>query len=209
MKKPALGKIALLLSPLIFFSFTSVFVLGLSIFLLNSTERSLIAKKASDTAINAVNILASGGDAVLGTSSQRLFFEDARSVIIDQFYENYGAPLAGYGKFLVTTAEKYRLPWWLLPAISMQESNGGKSIPENSYNAWGWAIHSTYTKKFPTWEAAIDRVGKGLREDYLDQGFIEPCEIMTKYTPASVAKGGPWCKGVEFFRDQMLNFKTT
>ena len=143
---------------------------------------------------------------VLGIMNSNVSSKDGRAAILTQFFARYKAPLAAYGKELVEAADKYGLDWRLLPAIAMLESNGGKKIPEGSYNPFGWAIHSQYTKKFSSWEEGIQTVAKGIKEDYIDRGLVTPCEIMTRYNPISTARDGSWCKAVEYFIWEIDNF---
>ncbi len=138
-----------------------------------------------------------------GDISASVTGNDARPLIIKNFLGSYSSPLANYSDFFVKTADKYQLDYRLLPSIAMQESNGGKKLPTDSYNAWGYGIYGDQVKRFTTWEEAIDRVGRGLKEDYINQGLTTPYQIMTKYTPPSLAKGGPWAKGVEYFFKEM------
>ncbi len=135
----------------------------------------------------------------LSSMAQAIEANDARSLIIKNIFQLYKSPLADYAEFFVQTSDKYGLDFRLLPAIALKESGGGRVIPENSYNPFGWAIHEKYTKRFSSWEEAIETVAKGLREEYLDKGLTTPEQIMTKYTPASLAKGGAWAKDVGEF----------
>lgn len=128
---------------------------------------------------------------------------DARIKIIENFFKGYNSVLADYSNEFVTAADKYNLDYRLMPAIAMQESNGGKKVITDSNNPFGYGIYGNSVLKFPSWDAAIQRVAKGLREDYLDKGLKTPYEIMTKYTPPSVEKGGPWAKGVTSFMEEL------
>lgn len=135
--------------------------------------------------------------------SDNIDFIDGRAIIIKNFFNNYNSPLASLSDLFVTVADKYKLDYRLLPSITMQESNGGKRIIADSYNPFGYGIYGTQVKKFTSWEEAIDRVGKGLREDYLNKGLITPEQIMPKYTPPSLASGGSWAKGVSEFMEEL------
>ena len=88
----------------------------------------------------------------------------------------------------------------------MQESNGGKKIPEGTFNAWGWGITASDTLGFDSWEHGINTVGRGLKRDYLDKGFVTPEQIMSKYCPLSLEKGGAWAKGVQYFQLELASF---
>lgn len=135
------------------------------------------------------------------TVTQAYAAEDSRAAILDNYFKSQGAPLAGYGELLVQTADKYGIDWRLVPAIAMQESNGGKVMPRDSYNAWGWAIFTgqnsgTY---FDSWEHAIETVSRGLAVYRDKYGLKTPEEIMTRYTPDSLQTGGSWASGVRYF----------
>lgn len=128
---------------------------------------------------------------------------DARSKIIEDFFRGYNSNLADFSDIFTGIADKYQLDWRLLPSIAMQESNGGKKIIQGSFNPFGYGIYGDLVIKFTSFEQAIERVGKGLREDYLNKGLITPEQIMTKYTPPSLKKGGAWAKGVSTFMEEL------
>ncbi|MBI2019761.1 glucosaminidase domain-containing protein [Candidatus Daviesbacteria bacterium] len=128
---------------------------------------------------------------------------DGRAKIVENFFKSYNAPLSAHSKVFISVADKYNLDWRLLPAISMQESNGGKRVIKNSYNPFGYGIYGDLVVKFPAWEDAIERVGRALREDYLNKGLKNPTQIMAKYTPPSLSKGGAWAKGVSAFMKEL------
>jgi hypothetical protein len=121
---------------------------------------------------------------------------DARPLIIRKYLERYHSPLVPYANLLVKAADENRLDWRLLVAIAQQESNLGKKIPKNSYNAWGWGIHRQGTLHFASWEEGISQVASGLKERYVDKGFTTADEIMAKYCPLS---NGSWANGVNQF----------
>jgi len=204
MKKPALiASFSILALPILFFGLTVFVLLGSSFYLLSNSETAQILKekieKPAYTIFNAQ-------PPVLGTSDAKILGADGKAAIIQQFLARQQSPLAPYAQKLVDEAEKYGLDWRLTTAICMQESNCGKKIPFGSHNAWGWAIHSTYTKYFETWDRAIETVTKGLKDDYIDRGLITPQQIMTRYCPLSIAKGGSWAKAVEYFMWELENF---
>ena len=124
---------------------------------------------------------------------------DARAKIIENFLTGYKSPLAKYSNNFVEIADKYNLDYRLLPAIAMQESNGGRKVINDSFNPFGYGIYGSMKLKFNSWDEAIERVGRALREDYLNMGLTTPEKIMAKYTPPSLEKGGVWAKGVSSF----------
>lgn len=125
---------------------------------------------------------------------------DARPIIIANYLKKYNSPMAPHADFIVEISDKYGLDWRLLVAIAQQESNLGKKIPASSYNAWGWGIHSRGSLGFSNWEEGIETVARGLKEKYIDKGFITPEEIMSKYTPLS---NGSWASGVNQFIEEL------
>lgn len=143
---------------------------------------------------------------VLGVQTYSVNYGDARGLIVEQFLKSYNSPLAPYGRYMVNIADSHNLPWNLIPAIAMQESSGGRVLPEGSYNPFGWAIYGDQVRGFSSWEEGIDTVAKGLRELYFDEGLTTPEAIMPKYCPPSLTKGGPWAKGIRYFMQIMESF---
>jgi len=128
---------------------------------------------------------------------------DARPKIIENFLSERNSPLAPFSKVFVSVSDKYQLDYRLLPSIAMQESNGGKKIISDSFNPFGFGIYDKLVIRFSSWEEGIETVGKTLRSDYLNRGLVTPQQIMTKYTPPSVEKGGTWAKGVSSFMAEL------
>lgn len=110
---------------------------------------------------------------------------DSRAKLVDDFFKKYNSPMFGLGKEIVKAADKYHIPFGYLPAIGMCESQAGKVIPNDSNNAWGYGVFAGKVLRFKTWEEGIDRVSRGLRQDYFDHGLDTPEKIMPKYTPPS------------------------
>ncbi len=135
--------------------------------------------------------------------SENIQKADARAKIIENFFKGYNAPLAEFASEFVNVADKYQLDYRLLPSIAMQESNGGRKIIEGSKNPFGYGIYGGSVLRFTSYGESIERVGKGLREDYLNKGLTKPEQIMAKYTPPSIALGGPWAKGVSAFMEEL------
>lgn len=128
---------------------------------------------------------------------------DARPVLIAEFLEKNDSPLKPYdewGEKLVAIADKYNLDFRLLPAMSMQESNLCKKIPEGTYNCLGLGIHAKGTWGFDSYEANFDKAAEILRKNYLDKGYITPDEIQDKYTPGS---NGSWEFAVNHFMEKL------
>lgn len=131
----------------------------------------------------------------------KLELVDARPIIIKNYLAKYDSPLTPYADYLVQAADRNGLDFRLLVAIAQQESNLCKRIPPTSHNCWGWGIHSEGSLSFSDFKTSIDAVAKGLKEEYLDKGYITIEEIMSKWVPHSPE--GAWAKGVTGFMQQM------
>jgi len=121
---------------------------------------------------------------------------DARSRNLKAFLRKYNSVLYEYTDKIIEVSDKYQFDYRLLPAIAMQESNLCRVIPDNSYNCWGWGIYGTTVTRFDSYDDAIETVGKGIKEHYIDEGLVTASAIMKKYTPPSQ---GSWQYGVNSF----------
>ena len=127
---------------------------------------------------------------------------DARPVMIDKYLRSYHSPLTGYGQFITQVSDQHGLDPYLFVAIAQQESNLCKKIPADSFNCWGWGIHSQGTLRFDNFDQAITTVITGLTDNYIGRGLIEPEDIMRKYTPLS---NGSWADGVNQFLEELAS----
>lgn len=179
-----------------------------SIFVLISIIYLVTNSNYASEIMNSYSIFSSK-PLTLGANTSFTQGEDSRSARIDQVFKKYDCPLAGLGKVFVEEADKNNIPFWLVAAVSFQESSCGKKIPykngKPSYNAWGWAVYGDNVKMFDNWEHGIKVVSKYMNENFYSKGVTEPCVIMKTYTPPSK---GSWCKGVEFFGDVIENYQT-
>jgi len=121
---------------------------------------------------------------------------DGRVANLKSFFRKHSSPLYDYADKIVEVSDIYQFDYRLLPAIAMQESNLCRVIPDNSYNCWGWGIYGTTVTKFDSFDEAIETVGKGIKEHYIDKGLVTASAIMKKYTPPSQ---GSWAYGVNTF----------
>ena len=138
---------------------------------------------------------------VLGAFSNVITTGDARAEILRQFLAEHKSPLEPYADFIVEKSDEIGLEDpRIIVAIAMCESNACKRIPEGSFNCWGFQNGAT---RFPSMEWAISQVAKTLKERYFDQGLTTPEEIMAKYAPPSVEKGGPWARCVELYLNKL------
>ena len=154
-------------------------------------------------------------------ASTNLFGGDTRAATLDKIFEAYNCPLAGLGNTFVKEADKNEIPYWLVAAISFQESSCGKNTPQiklegqedvtdpddlkfkESYNAWGWGVWGNNIKTFDSWEDGIESVSRYLGTTFYSKGVTDTCEIMKTYTPPS---DGSWCRGVNYFGEMIQNY---
>jgi hypothetical protein len=129
-------------------------------------------------------------------TSIEIIASDARATVVNDFFRRYKSPMLGLGNVIVETADTYALPFGLLPAIAQCEGNLGKVMPENSFNTWGWAIYGDKVTRFTSWKDGIEKVSRGLRNNYFNKGLDTPEKIMRKYTPSS---NGSWAFCVSQF----------
>lgn len=189
-------KVALLLTFLILTPVT----LGISLFALTRFYPVSQAQVLSAETSLPPGQLYAALPAEAGTVSTEIESEDARPVILDQYLSWYDSPMAPYAEFLFEMSQKYSLDYRLMVAIAQCESNLCKKAPTGSYNCWGFENGET---KFFSWQQAIEQVAKTLKERYIDQGLVTPEEIMPKYAPPSVDKGGPWARCVNQFLQEI------
>ena len=142
--------------------------------------------------------------------SYSIYTRDSRAQKINAVFKEYKCPLEGLGEVFVYEADKYNIPWWLVAAVSFQESTCGKRTPEpsglESYNAWGWAVYGDNVQTFDNWVRGIETVSEYMSEKFYQKGITEPCDIMKTYTPPSQ---GSWCEGVMYFGNQIQNYTSS
>ena len=131
-----------------------------------------------------------------GTYKAEVQMADGRVANLKSFFRKYNSVLFDYAEKMIEVSDKYEFDYRLLPAIAMQESNLCRVIPDDSHNCWGWGIYGTTVTKFDSYDEAIEVVGKGIKEHYIDKGLVTASAIMKKYTPPST---GSWQLGVNTF----------
>jgi hypothetical protein len=190
-----------LIFPVIWLFSTTFFVLILSVYIL------LLEQKSSESAYKYA--IFSAKPKVLGYASQSVTTGDARAKRIDEIFRKYKCPIQGYGESFVREADKNNIPYWLVAAVAFQESSCGKNTPvvkgEETYNLYGWGVWGPHVFKFDSMEEGISTVSKYMSDKFISKGVTEPCEIMKVYTPPS---NGSWCKGIKFFRDEIVEYET-
>lgn len=159
----------------------------------NSNPNLYLTKKSG---IRVYAALPKNSKSISGTPD----YSDARVEILRSYLKKYYSPLEPYATLLVSEADKNSLDYRLLTAIAQQESNLCKVIPSKTYNCWGWGIHSRGTLGFESYEDGIRTVSAGIKDNYIDVGYLTVEDIMSKYTPLS---NGSWANGVNEFMLEM------
>lgn len=177
----------------IFFFVASPLIIFLSLFTLISLDK--VSPVANYNNFSNSQIFAAYPDSSPATSI-KLISSDARGDILKSYLNIYESPLSKYAYYIVNVADEYNIDFRLITAIAQQESNLCKFIPPDSYNCWGWGVHSRGTLEFSSFEEGIRAVSEGLKIEYLEKGYNTPDEIMKKYTPLS---DGSWARGVNQF----------
>lgn len=140
---------------------------------------------------------------IIGEVQAEIRTADARAEILRQYLLRRNSPLAPYSDLIVNLSDIDSIDFRLPVAIAECESNlceQGK-YPDNSYNCWGYGIHSAGTLRFANFEEGITRVINGLKK-FKDMGYLTSIEkLMELYTPPSLANGGSWAKCVNHFMD--------
>lgn len=121
---------------------------------------------------------------------------DYRIVNLERYLKAKGSPLSQYAKEFVIYADKYGIDYRLVPAITGVESNFGKKIPKNSYNAYGW---NGGNYKFTSWPDSINEVSRTLRFKYIEKGAITIDQIAKIYCPPS----NSWAGKVKYFIEKI------
>jgi hypothetical protein len=144
----------------------------------------------------------------LGASTVSIQKEDAITELVSQYLKKYNSPMQYTASSFVTIFRKNSIDPIIPLAIAQCESNLGLKMPENCHNPFGLGIHSRGRLCFETWELGYEKMAKTLKENYIDQGLVTPDEIMQKYCPLSLEKGGSWAKCVNQFSQEIESLKT-
>jgi len=93
----------------------------------------------------------------LGLAESSLLKVDEREIKLDKFFDRYKCPQPNYAQEYIQEADRYNIPYTLLPAISIQESTCGRHYRFDNY--WGWNSART---GFSTVAQGIDFVSSQL-----------------------------------------------
>ncbi len=125
---------------------------------------------------------------------------DKKSGKIYRFLKHRKSPLAPHAQYIVKTAEKFKIDYRLVTAISIVESSGGLRA-YRPYNAWGWG-GSAGAFTFKNWEDGIFTVSRGLSRYYAN-GANTPDRIAPAYNPHTPKE---WARKVNFLMNQIEQF---
>lgn len=130
--------------------------------------------------------------------------KDVRIVALTRFFQDIHSPLRDYAEILVYQADVWGLDYALIPAISMQESGGCKRIPPDSYNCWGFGIYGTRITRFASYEEAITRIAKTIKEAYVKKGLTNATLVEDLWTPQSK---GQWSYSVNYYIGKIKEYE--
>lgn len=140
-----------------------------------------------------------GGQENLAEVREVVLADDARLMLINNYLEKYKSPLEPYAELILELSDTYEFDYRWILAIGQMESNLCKKTPQDSYNCWGYGIHSKGTLRFESYELALKSFAAYLKKEYFDKGYKTPEEVMGKYCPHS---NGSWARGInQFFAD--------
>lgn len=129
---------------------------------------------------------------------------DERVIQLKNYLEAVHSPMADSAEHFVNEADLLNLDWKLVAAISGVESNFGVHIPQNSYNAWGWAIFTGRQsgRYFESWNDGITVVSEGLKDKYVDRGSDTVWSIGPIY-----AADPSWAWKVNHFMEEIASYQ--
>lgn len=130
--------------------------------------------------------------------------QDIRIVALHKFFAEIKSPLYYHVEEIIKQADLYGIDYALVPAISMQESNGCKVIPSDSYNCWGFGIYGDKITRFGSYELAIARVSKIIKESYIKKGLTNPTLLEDRWAPPS---RGVWSYAVNYYISLIHNLE--
>lgn len=125
---------------------------------------------------------------------------DKRAAILTKYLAQFDSPLQYHAQDFIDAANEYGLDWRLVASIAGVESTFGKFIP-GGYNGWGWGVYGTQAVYFNSWKDGIYTVSKGLKEDYISRGLLDPYAMNRRY-----AQSPTWGAKVSYFMADLEKF---
>jgi hypothetical protein len=140
-----------------------------------------------------VDVVSSSGD----LNIKKIEYEfDPRVYKLRIYLDSRNSPLSEYSEIFVQEADKNKIDWRLIPAISGVESSFGIHIPNKSFNAYGWA-NGEYN--FSSWEESISSVSAAINNKYYEKGANNIIKISKRYAPPSKT----WAGKVKYFMNKI------
>lgn len=130
--------------------------------------------------------------------------QDVRHMVLKKFFSEYKSPLESYVDEIIYESDLYGLDYALIPAIAMQESGGCKVIPINSYNCWGFGIYGNKKVIFSSFDEAVGKVAKTIKEAYIKRGLTNATLLEDRWTPSS---RGQWSYSVNYFIGKIREYE--
>jgi len=175
--------------------FMGMLVVFLEISFLGSQKPEVLGWE-SEVVVSKVGL---GGQENQAEVKDIVLADDARLMLIKNYLKKYKSPLEPYAELILELSDTYEFDYRWILAIGQMESNLCKKTPVDSYNCWGYGIHSKGTLRFESYELALKSFAAYLKKEYFDKGYKTPEEIMSKYCPHS---NGSWARGInQFFAD--------
>lgn len=150
--------------------------------------------------VQAVNMAGSSAqllvESKMSEADRAEFIYQRKKLAIKIILERYNSPMIGEEDTFIQTCRKYSLDCYLLPSIAGLESTFGRFIWPGSFNPFGWGRGYIM---FSSWKEGIDKVGKGLRENYIDKNGLTTVDgigIIYSESPT-------WAQRVNYFIDLM------
>jgi hypothetical protein len=133
------------------------------------------------------------------TFSGEITQSDARVELVRQVMDKYNSPLADVADTIVSSADKYKIDYRLIPALALKESGGCRIIPQNSYNCWGYGLYNG--TRFDTYAEGVQVVSKALSTRFRVGGEVNPTTVMPLYTNGTDTT---WASDIEAYMAKML-----
>lgn len=131
---------------------------------------------------------------------------DARTLLLDNFLKSNDSPMEPYANLIVAEADQHGLPFQLIPAIAMCESNLGKHVPlKSGFNPFGIAVYTgtQQGKNFTSWEDAITWVSQYIHDTYYAHNITKLTDIEKSWAPPAVTNGDSWANCVQYFESSI------
>lgn len=124
---------------------------------------------------------------------------DLRVFKVAKYLKNQDSPLVNFAPNFIAEADKNKLDYRMLVAISGVESTFGKFYLDDTYNAYGWGGGLI---KFSSWPEGIASISADLKTKYVDKGAKDIYQIGRIYCPPNSAN---WSSKVQYFMDKIEN----